>query len=144
MELRHNSTLSAALIPMFFASNFFYAYQNSVNAGMFDGPTRALNGTLSGAGSIVGALMIGFFVLDAKHFKRRTRGYLALSVVTTLTAVVWSCGLSWQVGCDRKDAKIGLSLGDPIDYKQVRYRGKGALYFFCKCPSSYLSLNGEE
>jgi hypothetical protein len=55
----------AALMPMFFASNYFYAYQGAVNAGMFDGPTRALNATLEGAGAIVGALLIGFFILDA-------------------------------------------------------------------------------
>ena len=29
------------LIPMFFASNYFYAYQGAVNAFYFDGPTRA-------------------------------------------------------------------------------------------------------
>lgn len=28
------------LLPMFFASNWFYAYQGSVNAFYFDGPTR--------------------------------------------------------------------------------------------------------
>ena len=33
-----------ALLPMFFASNYFYAYQGSVNATVFDGPTRALRG----------------------------------------------------------------------------------------------------
>ena len=31
------------LIPMFFASNYFYAYQGAVNAFYFDGPTRAYN-----------------------------------------------------------------------------------------------------
>ena len=29
------------LIPMFFASNYFYAYQGAINAFYFDGPTRA-------------------------------------------------------------------------------------------------------
>lgn len=29
-----------ALMPMFFASNYFYAYQGAVNAFYFDGPTR--------------------------------------------------------------------------------------------------------
>ena len=43
-----------ALLPMFFASNYFYAYQGAVNAAVFDGPTRALNATLEGAGAIVG------------------------------------------------------------------------------------------
>jgi hypothetical protein len=55
----------AALLPMFFASNYFYAYQGAVNAGMFDGPTRAVNASLEGAGAIVGALLFGCLVLDA-------------------------------------------------------------------------------
>jgi hypothetical protein len=29
------------LAPMFFASNYFYAYQGAINAFYFDGPTRA-------------------------------------------------------------------------------------------------------
>lgn len=29
-----------ALLPMFFSSNYFYAYQGAVNAYYFDGPTR--------------------------------------------------------------------------------------------------------
>ncbi len=29
------------LLPMFFASNYFYAYQGAVNAFYFDGATRA-------------------------------------------------------------------------------------------------------
>jgi hypothetical protein len=28
------------LLPMFFASNYFYAYQGALNAFYFDGPTR--------------------------------------------------------------------------------------------------------
>jgi hypothetical protein len=36
------------LAPMFFSSNYFYAYQGAVNAFYFDGPTRAyLSLTLS-------------------------------------------------------------------------------------------------
>ncbi|TCD71158.1 hypothetical protein EIP91_012106 [Steccherinum ochraceum] len=119
-----------ALIPMFFTSNWFYAYQNAVNAGMFDGPTRALNGTLSGAGSIIGAMLIGFVVLDAKWFHRRTRGYIALSIITVMTIIVWSVGLSWQTTFDRADAKAMLAEEALINYKEPRYRGKGALYFF--------------
>lgn len=29
------------LLPMFFASNYFYAYQGAINAFYFDGPTRS-------------------------------------------------------------------------------------------------------
>ncbi|KAF8582948.1 MFS general substrate transporter [Ramaria rubella] len=115
-----------ALLPMFFASNYFYAYQGAINTAKFDGPTRALNATLEGAGAIVGAIMIGYLVLDGKRFARRTRGYMGLGVVSALTIIVWSCALAWQVTFDRADAKAGTL----INYKDKAYRGKGALYFF--------------
>ncbi|EIN11170.1 hypothetical protein PUNSTDRAFT_98209 [Punctularia strigosozonata HHB-11173 SS5] len=124
----------AALLPMFFASNYFYAYQAAVNAGMFDGPTRALNATLEGAGAIIGALMIGYLVLDAPSsrfkFGRRTRGYIGLGVVTVITIIVWAVALTWQVKFDRTDAKRMLAEGSLINYKEARYRGKGPLFFF--------------
>jgi hypothetical protein len=112
---------------MFFASNYFYAYQGAVNAAIFDGPTRALNATLSGAGAIIGALMVGFFVLDGSRFRRRTRGWMGLAVVSTITIIVWSVGLSWQVTWSRHTLVPNVY----INYKQPSYKGKGALYFFC-------------
>ena len=121
-----------ALLPMFFASNYFYAYQGSVNTTVFDGPTRALNAALESAGAIIGALMIGFFVLDNKWMGRRNRGYLGLAVVTVLTIIVWSVGLSWQVTFNRNYLKDHNNTY--INYKDKDYRGKGALYFFCECP----------
>ncbi|KAI0784071.1 MFS general substrate transporter [Abortiporus biennis] len=119
-----------ALLPMFFASNYFYAYQGAVNALMFDGPTRALNATLEGAGAIIGALLIGFLVLDGKRFHRRTRGYLGLGVVTAMTIIIWGVGLAWQVTFNRADALARKNSGTLINYHDKEYRGKGALYFF--------------
>jgi len=119
-----------ALLPMFFASNYFYSYQGAVNAAKFDGPTRALNATLEGAGAIVGALMIGFFVLDGQHFRRRTRGWLGLGVVTAITIIVWSCGLSWQLTFTREDVVPENTNFKYINYHDSSYRGKAALYFF--------------
>ncbi|KAI0088923.1 major facilitator superfamily domain-containing protein [Irpex rosettiformis] len=117
-----------ALLPMFFASNYFYAYQGSVNATVFDGPTRALNATLEGAGAIIGALMIGFFVLDAPWMGRRNRGYLGLVVVSVMVIIVWSVALSWQVDFTRHYV---ADHGDHrINYHDSNYTGKGALYFF--------------
>ncbi|THG93486.1 hypothetical protein EW026_g7764 [Hermanssonia centrifuga] len=116
-----------ALFPMFFASNYFYAYQGSVNATVFDGPTRALNATLEGAGAIVGALFIGFFVLDNKYMSRRNRGYFGLAVVTTIIVIVWAVGLSWQVTFGRDYVTVH---GRPINYHDSDYKGKGALFFF--------------
>ena len=119
-----------ALLPMFFASNYFYAYQGSVNATVFDGPTRALNATLEGAGAIIGALLVGFLVLDNKWFGRRARGYLGLAVVTGMTIIIWAAGLAWQVTFKRdyKDVHGGRFL----NYHDDNYKGKGALYFFCE------------
>jgi MFS family permease len=115
-----------ALLPMFFASNYFYAYQGALNTAKFDGPTRALNGTLEAAGAIIGALLIGYFVLDGNWLGRRNRGYLGLTVVTSLTIIVWGIGLSWQVSFDRADA----TSHNLISYHDSNYKGKGTLFFF--------------
>ena len=126
---------------MFFASNYFYAYQGAVNAAVFDGPTRALNATLEGAGAIVGALMIGYLVLDLKWFHRRTRGYLGLGVVAALSIIVWAVALAWQVTFDRWDVSPHNPDRTPfINYHDANYKGKGALYFFCESPSTYGSV----
>ena len=79
-----------ALLPMSFASNYFYAYQGAVNAAYFNGPTRALNAVLEAAGAIIGALLIGYCVLDIKGVHRRTRGYLGLGIVAGMVIIVWS------------------------------------------------------
>lgn len=112
---------------MFFASNYFYAYQSAVNTARFDSATRALNATLESSGSIVGALLIGYFCLDLKGLRRRTRGYLGLATVAIVVAVVWSVGLAWQVTFTRAD----LNDANRINYHDDNYKGKGALFFFC-------------
>ncbi|KAH9948043.1 MFS general substrate transporter [Amylocystis lapponica] len=116
-----------ALLPMFFSSNYFYAYQGAINTAKFDGPTRALIATLEAAGAIVGALMIGYLVLDARFVgHRRTRGYLGLGIVTSMIIIVWAVGLAWQVTFNRAQAKA-----EPlINYHDKAFRGKGALFFF--------------
>ncbi|KAH9164517.1 MFS general substrate transporter [Lactarius sanguifluus] len=111
------------LIPMFFASNYFYAYQGALNTFYFDASTRALNGTLEGAGAMVGALIIGFFILDGLPFRRRTRGIVGLAFVSVITIVVWSCALAWQVKFDRTERT-------KLHYTDSRYHAKGALFFF--------------
>lgn len=68
---------------MFFGSNWFYAYQGSVNAHRFNGRTRALNALLEGFGAIIGALFIGIGCLDLPMLgRRRTRGLIGLAVMT--------------------------------------------------------------
>lgn len=120
---------------MFFASNYSYAYQASVSTAKFDGPTRALTAVLESAGSIIGALSFGFLVLDASRICRRVRGFLGLIVVASITTIVWSVSLSWQVTFDRADA----STNPKINYKSHSYVGPGTLYFFCKLQFNILN-----
>jgi MFS family permease len=89
------------LFPMFFASNYFYAYQGAIIAYLFNGRTRALCSLLTGLGSIVGALFVGF-LLDGLPFPRRTRSLIACSVVIALNIAIWSGGLSFQVTFTRE------------------------------------------
>ncbi|PCH44644.1 hypothetical protein WOLCODRAFT_123884 [Wolfiporia cocos MD-104 SS10] len=119
-----------ALLPMWFSSIYFYSYQGALNTACFDGVTRALNAVLEGAGAILGALLIGIFVLDSPfpqlQVGRRTRGYLGLGAVVLATSAVWICGLAWQVTFTRADtARMPL-----INYHDKAYRDKAPLFFF--------------
>jgi hypothetical protein len=84
----------------------------------------ALNATLEGAGAIIGALLIGFLVLDGTRFPRRTRGFIGLACVTAVTIAVWSCGLAFQSTFTRH------SKSPKLHYTDRAYHAKGALYFF--------------
>jgi hypothetical protein len=44
-----------ALFPIFFSSNFFYAYQGAITAYLLNGRTRLLVSLLTGLGSLMGA-----------------------------------------------------------------------------------------
>ena len=122
-----------ALIPVFFASSYFYAYLGALNTSVFDSPTRALNATLGGIGEIVGSVLIGWCVYDVKGLRRRNRGFMGLAVVAGITTTLWAVGLAWQVKFGR-DYKA--SHGGYINYHDADYKGKGALFFFCTSPSS--------
>ncbi|KZV67798.1 MFS general substrate transporter [Peniophora sp. CONT] len=114
-----------ALTPMFFSANYFYAYHAAINTFYFDGPTRAVNATLEGAGAIVGAILIGF-ILDApgSGLKRRTRGYLGLAFLSISIVVTWSCALAWQLTLTR-----GANI-TKMSYRDKDFTPKAALYFF--------------
>lgn len=84
-----------ALFPMFFSSNYFYAYQGAITAFLFNGRTRALVALLTGLGSIIGSILIGF-VTDNLPFNRRKRALWSCAFVTFLTCLVWASGLGFQ------------------------------------------------
>lgn len=90
------------LFPTCFASNYFYSYQGTITVHMFNGRTRALVALLTGLGSILGALLLGFLV-DKLPFRRRVRSFIALGVVAVLAVAIWVGGLVLQVQFTRND-----------------------------------------
>jgi hypothetical protein len=98
------------LLPMFFASNYFYAYvspqsmrwlqaksiysilllclqQGALNVAKFNGRTRALVAVLDGLGAILGAIFIGL-LLDKLPYGRRTRGYIGVGTIFLIGVLV--------------------------------------------------------
>lgn len=94
-----------ALFPMFFSSNYFYAYQGAITTALFNGRTRALVSLLTGVGSIVGSVIIGQLT-DNLPFGRRKRALFATAFVTVLNCVIWACGLAFQVQFTRANTSV--------------------------------------
>ncbi|KAG5984644.1 hypothetical protein E4U55_003865 [Claviceps digitariae] len=103
-----------ALFPMFFSSNYFYAYHGAITAFLFNGRTRALVALVTGLGSIVGSILIGF-VTDNLPFPRRKRALWSCAFVTFLLCVVWAGGLGFQTKFVR-DQKVVQGEPGPWDW----------------------------
>ncbi|KAF9029498.1 MFS general substrate transporter [Hymenopellis radicata] len=121
------------LLPLSFASNFFYTYQSAIAFALLDSSTRALNGILTSVASICGVQILGL-ILDIKWLGRRQRGFLGLGVTVTCAAVVWSLGIAYQVGFTR------ATIIDPkINYKDTARLAKpAALLFFYYINDSFV------
>ncbi|KAL7910366.1 DUF895 domain protein [Trichoderma velutinum] len=94
-----------ALFPMFFASNYFYSYQGALTAFLFDGRTRALVSVLTGLGSMIGSLMIGYLT-DVLPFTRRNRALTGCFIILILTCIIWGFGIGFQAQFSRSDTKV--------------------------------------
>lgn len=104
------------LFPMFFSSNYFYAYQGSITSVLFNGRTRALVSLLTGLGSMTGSVIIGLLT-DRLPFKRRNRALASCLFVFIFTAFVWGAGLGFQVKFTRNDVAEGTEfLGSPLPW----------------------------
>lgn len=101
-----------ALFPMFFASNYFYAYQGALTPFLFNGRTRALSSLLTGLGSMIGSIIIGVLT-DNLPFSRRKRALIACGVVFVLSIAIWAAGLGFQVQFVRGDPEI---FGEPLPW----------------------------
>ncbi|KAJ7538750.1 hypothetical protein O6H91_11G062200 [Diphasiastrum complanatum] len=126
------------LFPACFASNFFYTYQfNNVNGLLFNIRTRSFNNVFYWGAQMAGSLAIGF-ILDRSNSKRRTRGFIGLSVMAIFTTVVWGGALVNQLHYSRHKHPSKL-----LDFKDSgsAYAGPFLLYsMFGLLDSMYQTL----
>lgn len=116
------------LFPMFWASNWFYTYQqNAINAAHFDTRTKALNDFLYWFAQIVAASTYGP-LLDLKYFRRTVRAKAALFVLFALTMIIYGGGYAWQKGYTRETVTDPDFV--PTDWTTPGYVGPMFLYFF--------------
>ncbi|KAL3685999.1 hypothetical protein R1sor_004021 [Riccia sorocarpa] len=118
-----------ALLPMFFASNWFYTYQfNCFNGGgLFTTRTRAFNGTFYWFAQILGSNLMGNF-LDSERVStsRRRRAEIGLVVLLILTTTTWGGGYAFQRSFTRRSVFL---LEQKIDLKDSRqFAGPVTLY----------------
>ncbi|KAJ1663539.1 hypothetical protein GGF38_003184, partial [Coemansia sp. RSA 25] len=101
-----------ALIPMCFASNFFYSYQfGPINGSIFNIRTRGFNNIFYWGAQMVGAYALSF-LLDNQRMTRRTRGMIALAIVGVFFNVVWGGTLKLQLQYTHGPLPGGI----PTDY----------------------------
>ncbi|OWB52915.1 hypothetical protein B5S27_g4498 [[Candida] boidinii] len=113
------------LFPMFFSSNWFYTYEQSVfNTTSFNIRTRSLNSLLFWFMQMIGSFVVGF-MLDLPFLKRKTRGLLGWGFVFCVTFIIWGCGYLFE-----KDRYRGKVIDNPIDFKDSAYIGPMFLYMF--------------
>ncbi|ODQ77557.1 hypothetical protein BABINDRAFT_163553 [Babjeviella inositovora NRRL Y-12698] len=114
------------LFPMFFASNWFYTYQQSdFNAGHFNLRTRSLNSLLYWLMQMVGALFIGF-LLDWARFSRKMRARIGWVVLFSCTMAIWGGGFKFQQGFTRESVESMTK----IDFTDRSYIGPMFLFMF--------------
>lgn len=117
-----------ALFPMFFASNWFYAYHfQEVNGAYFNTRTRALNSVVYYLMQIVGAYVFGF-ALDYKGIRRTMRAKAAWAALFVFIMVIWGGGYKFQTTYDRKWAKNEASIKK--DWTDDGFGGPFVLYMF--------------
>ncbi|KAJ1952599.1 hypothetical protein EC988_003465 [Linderina pennispora] len=86
-----------ALLPMSFASNFFYGYQfNCLNGGIFNVRTRGFNNIFYWGFQMVGSYFLSF-LLDKKEWTKRKRGLIVFGIVAVFFNAIWGGTLKLQL-----------------------------------------------
>lgn len=121
---------------MFFASNFFYAYQfNTFNLPNFNIRTRSLNNSIYWLAEICGGYLSGY-LLDHPRIRKSLRARLALGALLLLTGCIWTLAYLWEWEV------AGRQGVDKIDFSNSRYALSALLYsafgFLAASYNSYL------
>ncbi|TVY43509.1 UNC93-like protein [Lachnellula subtilissima] len=86
----------ACMLPLFFAANVFYSYQqNQVNGQTFNIRTRSLNGALYWMAQMFGGLLIGV-ILDLPFLSRTARAKIGWAVLVVTGMAIWGGGYAFQ------------------------------------------------
>ncbi|KLT40781.1 putative MFS transporter [Cutaneotrichosporon oleaginosum] len=100
------------LIPMCFAANWFYSYQqNIVNGGSFTLRARSLNSALYWAAQMFGGMAIGL-ILDMPWFSRPKRALCGWAFVFVTGNVIMGGGLAYQKWFDAQGKKNFIDFSD--------------------------------
>ncbi|KAL1919918.1 uncharacterized protein VTP21DRAFT_1850 [Calcarisporiella thermophila] len=113
------------LFPMFWYSNWFYAYQFGINEAYFSTRARSLNGMLYWFAQIIASILFGR-LLDYERFTRRTRAFIGLVAVFVSLVAVFGGGTAWQLTFS--EPNVGVDWTDPrFPGPMINYM----LYGFC-------------
>ncbi|KAH0839630.1 major facilitator superfamily domain-containing protein [Lanmaoa asiatica] len=114
------------LFPMFVASNYFYTWQqNDYNAALFNIRTRGLNAFVYWAAQIFGSVFLGYCVLDRSKYRRRTRAFAGLIIVSAMVFAVHIWAYMYQKAYTR------ATLPAKMDFTSSGYPAHVWLYIFC-------------
>ncbi|KAF8845640.1 MFS general substrate transporter [Paxillus ammoniavirescens] len=117
------------LFPMFFASNYFYTWQqNDYNAALFNIRARSLNGFLYWLAQIFGSVFIGYCILDQTRFRRRIRALFGWIVIVAMVFIVHIWAYFYQRTYTRASIPPQAS---KMDLSDPAYPAHVWLYIFC-------------
>ncbi|PPQ99598.1 hypothetical protein CVT24_005174 [Panaeolus cyanescens] len=122
--------LIVLLFPMFFASNWFYAWQfNDFNDAFFNIRARSLNNLVYWLSQMVGSIAIGA-LLDRGSISRRARAFSGWVVLFVMVFVVHIWGFFYQRQYTRASFPPGVDVVK-MDIFDKGYAGRIIIYIFC-------------
>jgi len=100
-------------IPLFFYSNFFYAYHFGMIGSLFNGRTGSLSAASYWIAQILGAIVLQAF-LDWSRPSKAERMYYSFAGIIIYVAVSWACGGYMQYSYNVGDTLQGLDFNGDL------------------------------